>query len=55
MLLPGDWKVASEVGATLLGAIHEGMKVFPTSLVATALLQQPAGLHFGESLILLSL
>lgn len=48
MLLPDDWKVAKAVGAIVLDQIHLGMKVFPTSLVATAMLQQRTGCNFGK-------
>lgn len=48
MLLPEEWKVVKALGGIILDQIHLGMKIFPTSLVATALLQQPKGFHFGE-------
>lgn len=48
MLLPEDWKVTKAVGAIVLDRIHMGMKIFPTSMVATAILQQSTGLDFGE-------
>ncbi len=46
-LLPDDWKVVKALGDIVLDRIHSGMKVFPSSLVATALLQKPSGLKLG--------
>jgi glycerol-3-phosphate O-acyltransferase len=47
-LLPDNWIVVEALGDIVVENIHCGMKVFPTSLVATALLQQPNGLQFGK-------
>lgn len=47
-LLPEDWKVVKTLGEIILDQIHLGMKIFPTALVATALLQQPTGVQFGK-------
>lgn len=47
-LLSGDWKVVEALGDIVLEQIHCGMRIFPTSLVATALLQRPHGLQFGK-------
>lgn len=48
-LLPHDWKVVEALGDVVLERLHSGMRIFPTSLVATALLNQPSGLQFGKS------
>lgn len=47
-LLPHDWKVVEALGDIVLERLHCGMKIFPTSLVATVLLQQPHGIKLGK-------
>lgn len=48
MLLTEDWKIVKTLGSIILDRIQTGMKIFPASLIATALLQQPEGFQFGR-------
>lgn len=48
VLFPEDWKTVKVLGAIVLERIHSGMKIFPTSMVATALLQQLQGIQWGK-------
>ena len=45
---PEDWTLVKALGTLVLEHLHSGMKIFPTSLVATALLQQHEGVQWGE-------
>ncbi len=40
--------MVKSLGAIVLERIHSGMKIFPTSMVATALLQALQGIQWGE-------
>lgn len=48
VLFSEDWGVVKTIGAIVLDRVHSGMKVFPTCVVATALLQQLEGIQWGE-------
>lgn len=47
MLFPEERDVVEELGHIIVERTHFGMRVFPTALVATALLQYPNGLQLG--------
>ena len=48
MMLPGERQLVLEVGHMILDHTHQGMRIFPSTLIATTLLQNTGGIPLGE-------
>ena len=48
MVLPSERQVVLELSHVVLDCIHQGMRVYPTAMVAALVLQNTTGLERGE-------
>lgn len=47
-MLPGERQLILKLGHMILDHTHQGMRIFPSTLIATAVLQNTGGISLGE-------
>ena len=47
VVVEGERQFVKELGHMILDSVQQNMRTFPTSLVATVLLQHPQGIYMG--------
>ena len=47
-MLPGERQLILKLGHMILDHTHHGMRIFPSTLIATAVLQNTGGISLGE-------
>ena len=48
LMLPGERQLILKLGHMILDHTHQGMRIFPSTLIATAVLQNTGGISLGE-------
>ena len=49
MVLPGERQLVLKLGHMILDHTHQGMRIYPSALIAATILQSTGGIPLGEA------